>query len=120
MGKVFAFIKKEVLEVIPPTLFFFVAFHIIAVTREGKELRLALTPHPERDGPVERLHGVLVLDDTAFEIDATVGEKPPAPAPPARDEGSPMTSLLLALVVSGGLYIFFSAISGGTPATEPG
>ena len=33
MGRVFAFIKKELLEVIPPTLFFFVAFHIIAVTR---------------------------------------------------------------------------------------
>lgn len=33
MGKVFVFVKKEMREVIPPTLFFFVAFHILAVTR---------------------------------------------------------------------------------------
>ncbi len=33
MAKVLAFLKKEFLEVIPPTIFFFISFHIIAVTR---------------------------------------------------------------------------------------
>ncbi len=33
MGKIAASLKHEIVEVIPPTIFFFVAFHVIAVTR---------------------------------------------------------------------------------------
>ncbi len=33
MNKIAARVKEEILEVIPPTIFFFVAFHIIAFTR---------------------------------------------------------------------------------------
>lgn len=33
MGKIAALLKHEIEEVIPPTIFFFVTFHVIAVTR---------------------------------------------------------------------------------------
>jgi len=33
MGKIAAWLRHEIAEVIPPTIFFFVSFHVIAVTR---------------------------------------------------------------------------------------
>jgi hypothetical protein len=33
LHKVTAWLKKEIIEVIPPTIFFFITFHIITITK---------------------------------------------------------------------------------------
>jgi hypothetical protein len=44
MSRVLAFLKKEFLELLPPTIFFFVAFHVVVFTRSlsGKDLGISM------------------------------------------------------------------------------
>ena len=62
MSKVTAKIKEEFLAVLPPTIFFFVALHIVALVRmlmnKGTNLQVTTSisgPHP-RQGGVDRGH----------------------------------------------------------------
>ncbi len=42
MSKVLSFIKKELLEMLPPTAFFFFVFHLVAFTRDLMDERLGV------------------------------------------------------------------------------
>lgn len=43
MSRVFAFLKREFFEVLPPTIFFFVAFHVITITNALTLKRYGIT-----------------------------------------------------------------------------
>ena len=60
MRRVFSTLKEEFKEAVPPTLFFLVAFHVVAFTRSLNEESLGITPGVSTQATV----GALILGKT--------------------------------------------------------